>query len=63
MLGLIYSIVCNLDFRKGDAKTKLQRMFSIYLTMTKTKTCTPKKITIFRILTRERSQIVNNLRR
>ena len=43
MFGLIYRNVCNLDFWKGDAKTKLQRMFSIYLTMTKTKTCTPKK--------------------
>ena len=28
MLGLIYCIVCNLDFQKRDAKTKLQRMFS-----------------------------------
>ena len=43
MVGLIYCNVCNLDFRKGDAKTNMQRMFSIYLTMTKTKTCTPKK--------------------
>ena len=42
MLGLIYCNVCNLDFQKADANTKLQRMFSIYLTMTKTKTCTPK---------------------
>ena len=43
MFGLINTIVCNLDFRKGDAKTNFQRMFSIYLTMTKTKTCTQKK--------------------
>ena len=43
VLGLIYCNLCNLDFHKGDVKTNLQRMFSIYLTMTKTKTCTPKK--------------------
>ena len=62
MVGLIYCNVCNLDFRKGDAKAKLQRMFSIYLTKTKDMHA-KKKITIFRILTRERSQIINNLRR
>ena len=56
MLGLIYCIVCNLDFWKGDAKTKLQRMFSIYLTMTKTKTCTPKKDNTIKDLVKKREE-------